>query len=341
MSLPTTIKAIAAPQHGDVDVLDVVDLPFLKQEPNEVLVKVVYAGVNFIDTYQRKGLYPAKSFPVRLGQEASGVVVALPTDEKSLNDPEFKKRGFSVGINVAALYQGSLAEYISVPWHQVHPLSPSIDLLSASAALLQGLTALTFMCEAHNVQKGETILIHTVAGGLGLILAQIAHARGAIVIGTTSSQEKAELAKKHGVDHVVLYTREDTVRRVLELTNGEGVNAVFDGVGKDTFEGNFKILKRKGTFVSYGNASGPVPPFAPLKLTEKNLKFLRPTAINYLVTPEESHFYTTELFKLVENGTVKINVHKMYPFTAEGARQSHIDITGKGTSGKLVVRVSE
>lgn len=127
-----------------------------------------------------------------------------------------------------------MAEYISVPWHQVHPLPPSIDLLTAAAALLQGLTALTMMCESHNVQKGETVLVHTVAGGLGLIFAQIAHARGATVIGTTSSKEKAELAKKHGADHVILYTEEDTVQRVLEITNGEGVEAVFDGVGKDT-----------------------------------------------------------------------------------------------------------
>ncbi|KLO09266.1 NAD-binding protein [Schizopora paradoxa] len=341
MSFPSTIKAIVAPKHGDVDVIDIVELPFPKQQPNEILVKVKYVGVNFIDTYQRKGLYPAKSFPVRLGTESSGVLVGLPTDEKVLNDPEYKKRGFSDGVNVAVRYQGSMAEYVSVPWHQVQPIPPSIDLLTAAAALLQGLTALTMMCESHDVKKGETILVHTVAGGLGLIFAQIAHARGATVIGTTSSKEKAELAKKHGADHVILYTEEDTVQRVLEITNGEGVEAVFDGVGKDTFEGNFKVLKRKGTLVSVGNASGAVPPFPPLKLTEKNLKLLRPTLNNYVVTPEESYYYTTELFKLIENGTVKINVHKVYPFTAEGAKQTQIDITGRGTTGKLVIQVSE
>ncbi len=127
-----------------------------------------------------------------------------------------------------------MAEYISVPWHQVIALPASIDLLTAAAALLQGLTALTMMCESHNVQAGETVLVHTVAGGLGLIFAQIAHARGATVIGTTSSKEKAAVATQHGADHVVLYTEEDTVARVLEITNGEGVDAVFDGVGKDT-----------------------------------------------------------------------------------------------------------
>ena len=127
-----------------------------------------------------------------------------------------------------------MAEYVSVPWHQVHPLPPSIDLLTAAAALLQGLTALTMMCESHDVKKGETILVHTVAGGLGLIFAQIAHARGATVIGTTSSKEKAELAKKHGADHVILYKDEDVVARVLELTGGEGVHVIYDGVGKDT-----------------------------------------------------------------------------------------------------------
>ena len=137
------------------------------------------------------------------------------------------------------MYQGSIAEYASVPWAQVVPIPPSISLVTAAAALLQGLTALTFVTEAHNVQKGETILVHTVAGGLGLLLAQLAHGRGATVIGTTSSKEKADFAKANGADHVILYPVEDTVQRVLELTNGEGVHAAFDGVGKDTFVPSF------------------------------------------------------------------------------------------------------
>ncbi|CAK5264327.1 unnamed protein product, partial [Mycena citricolor] len=146
----------------------------------------------------------------------------------------------------------------------------------AAAASSQGLTALTFIEEAYKVKKGDVILVHTVAGGLGLLFAQLIKHRGATVIGTTSTKEKAELAKANGADHVILYKDEDTVKRVLELTDGQGVDAVFDGVGKDTFDSNFVMLKRKGTLVSVGNASGAVPPMAPLRLVEKNLKLVRP-----------------------------------------------------------------
>jgi len=339
MSLPKTIQAIVAPTHGDVDVIAKVELPFPKQGADEVLVKIQYAGVNFIDTYQRKGLYPAKSFPVPLGMEGTGVVVALPSDKKVLEDPEYQKHGFKEGSEVLVRMQGCFAEYVSAPWAGVHSLPPSITPLIGAAAALQGLTALTFMTESHNVQKGEIILVHTVAGGLGLIFAQIAKARGATVIGTTSSEEKAKLAKAHGADHVIIYTKEDTVKRVLEITNGEGVHAIFDGVGKDTFDADFEMLRRKGTLVSVGNASGPVPPMAPLKLTPKNIKLLRPTLMNYIVTPAESHYYVTELFRLISEGTIKLNIHKVYPFTAEGVQQTQHDITSRNTTGKMVVNV--
>lgn len=187
--------------------------------------------------------------------EGSGTVVRLPTDQTILNDERYKKRGIQIGANVLVVsheikiasflrlrlitypqrMKGTFAEYVSVPWHNVARLPASISLKIAAAGALQGLTALTFITEAHNVQAGETILVHTVAGGLGLIFAQLAKARGATVIGTTSTEAKAELARAHGADHVILYTKEDTVKRVLELTNGEGVHAVFDGVGKDTY----------------------------------------------------------------------------------------------------------
>jgi len=181
--------------------------------------------------------------------------------------------------------------------------------------------------------------VHTVAGGLGLLFAQMIKARGATVIGTTSTKEKAELAKANGADHVILYKEEDTVQRVLELTNGVGVDAVFDGVGKDTFDSNFKMLKRKGTLVSVGNASGAVAPMAPIRLVEKNLKLLRPTVGNYAQTPEELHYYTTELFNMIASGKLNIRVHKEYPFTAEGAKEAQKDLTGGKTTGKLLIKV--
>jgi len=340
MSFPSTIKAIVAPTQGDVDVIAEVNLPFPEQKPGEILVKIRYAGVNFVDTYHRKGLYPAKTLPVLLGVEGTGEVVALPKEQDVLNDPEFQTRGYKLGGEVLVRITGTFAEYVSVPWSSVHPLPPSISSLNGAIAGTQGLTALTFMTESHNVKKGEIILVHTVAGGLGLIFAQIAKARGATVIGTTSSEEKAALAKAHGADHVIIYTKEDTVKRVLEITNGEGVHAVFDGVGKDTFDANFELLRRKGTLVSVGNASGAVPPVAPLKLTPKNLVLLRPSLNGYVVTPAESHRYASELFALIDEGTIKLNLHKIYPFTAEGVKQSQRDITGRGTTGKLIINVA-
>jgi len=331
-----------------------------------LVAQIQYAGVNFVDTYLRKGdPFPATTFPISLGMEGAGVVVALPEEQDVLDDAEYQTRGYKEGgavlvvrIHLIQWYylplfashsprfrlcqqaQGCFAEYISTPWANVHPLPPSITPLASVVTGAQALSALAFMTEAHNVKKGETILVHTVAGGLGLNFAQIAKARGAIVIGTTSNEEKAALARAHGADHVIIYTKEDTVQRVLEVTKGEGVHAVFDGVGKDTFDANFEILRRKGTLVSAGFASGLVPPVAPLKLSPKNLALVAPSLQSYVTTPAESHRYVSELFNLIVAGTIKLNLHKIYPFTAEGVKQSQRDITGRGTTGKLVVDIA-
>ncbi|KAF7307238.1 USP domain-containing protein [Mycena indigotica] len=341
MSIPATQTAIAINQAGDFDVLEKLTLPF-KPAPSDIVVKTEYLGVNFIDTYYRKGLYPVKGFPAILGSEASGTILALPTDENVLNDPEYKKRGYSVGARVAvcgASIFGFQADYISSPFKIVHVLPEVISTQTAAAASLQGLTALTFVEEAYHVKKGDTILVHTVAGGLGLLFAQLIKARGATVIGTTSTQEKAELAKANGADHVILYKEEDTVQRVLELTNGVGVDAVFDGVGKDTFDSNFKMLKRKGTLVSVGNASGAVAPFAISRLVEKNVVLLRPTFGNYCQTAEELLYYTTKLWEIIGAGGLKVKIHQEYPFTVEGAKEAQKDLTSGKTTGKLLYKV--
>jgi len=312
-----------------------------KPKTNDVIVKVQYCGVNFIDTYYRKGLYPIESFPAIMGQEASGTIVGLPTDPTILDDPQYKKRGFEMGGKVAVKAMGVFAEYVAIPWKLVFSVPSTVSTLTAAAGLLQGFTAMTFMEESYNVQKGDTILIHTIAGGLGQLMCQLAKSRGATVIGTTSTKAKATLAIGLGADHVILYTEEDVVKRVLDITDGEGVHAVFDGVGKDTFDNNFKLIRRKGTIVSIGNASGPVPPFPPLKLAEKNVKLLRPNMNNYIVTAEEGFHYSAELFKLIADGTLKINVHKEYPFTAEGVAESQKDLTGGKTAGKLVIKIAD
>ncbi|KAI0827025.1 NAD-P-binding protein [Trametes gibbosa] len=338
--LPEKIQAIGINKTGDFDVIEKLELPFPTNAPGNILVKVHYGGVNFIDTYYRKGLYPIASFPQPLGTEAAGEVVALPTDSAVLNDEEYKLRGIAVGGKVAVYGLGTFAEYVSVPWARAYAVPEGVSTRTAAAGLTQGATALTFVTEAYNVQKGDVVLVHTVAGGLGLLFAQLIKARGATVIGTTSTAAKAARAREAGADHVILHTQEDTVQRVLELTNGEGVHAIFDGVGKDTFESDFKMIRRKGTIVSVGNASGAVPPFPPLKLVEKNVRLLRPTLANYVYTPEEGRRYSAQLFGLLASGQLKVQVHAEYPFTAEGVQQAQKDLTGGKTVGKLIMKIA-
>lgn len=340
MSFPSKISAITIAKAGEVDVIEKTQVAFPEVKPFHVLVKVAYGGVNFIDTYFRKGLYPVPSFPFVIGMEASGTIVGLPTAAGVLNDEEYKLRGFKIGGKVALHSFGAYAEYASLPWPAVFPIPENVPLSIAAAAFTQGGTAVSFMTEAYDVQKGDTLLVHTVAGGLGLLFTQFAKLRGATVIGTTSTAEKAALAKANGADHVILYTKEDTVARVLELTNGNGVDAIFDGVGKDTFESDFKMVKRKGTIVSVGNASGAVPPFSPMKLAEKNLRLLRPSLNGYVVTPEEGRLLVNELYGLISQGKLNIHIHHEYPFSAEGVQQAQKDLTGGKTTGKLIVKIN-
>jgi len=251
-SIPQTMRAFTIPKHGDASVIEESVLPVPKTAPSELLVKLEYAGINFIDTYQRQGLYPNKAgWPMILGTEATGEIVQLPTDPDVLNNPWFKSSGYKLGGKVAVRGR-SCAEYTSVPWTMAYPLPDTISTRTAAAILTQGLTALTFLSEAYAPKQGDWILVHTAAGGLGLLITQLASALGAKVIGTTSSEEKAKIAKENGATEMIIYTKEDTVARVLEITGSEGVHAVFDGVGKDTWEGNFKLIRRKGTIVSLG-----------------------------------------------------------------------------------------
>jgi len=338
MSHPEKVQAISIAKTGGVEVIEKTEIPFPTVKPGEVLIKVEYCGVNFIDTYFRQGLYKFGQLPAVLGKEISGVVVELPTDESVLNNATYQSKNLAIGSKVAS-YAGTHATYIVIPWQYVHPVPASVSTRTSAAVLLQGLTVATFVEEAYTVKKGDTILVHTIAGGVGLLFAQLLHHLGATVIGTTSTPVKAELAKKNGADHVILYRSEDTVQRVLDLTNNEGVDAIFDGVGKDTFEQDLRMIKRKGTIVSYGNASGPVENVRLLQLTEKNVKVLRPTMNNYVITPEEALHYTAVLFGYVEQGVLKPTVHKEYPFTAEGVKQAHVDLAAGTTTGKLVLNV--
>ncbi|KAF8750507.1 hypothetical protein RHS01_09267 [Rhizoctonia solani] len=283
----------------------------------------------------RGGVYPRED-PFTLGQEGAGTIVVLPTASEVLNSEEYKIRGFKQGAKVVAYASGSFAEYVAVRGKMFNsfPRGPG--------------TALTFVKEAYPVKKGDWILVHAAAGGRRAPLypaththAQLANQLGANVIGTTSTPAKAEIAKKAGAKHVILYTETPVSSEVLKLTDGRGVEAIFDGVGASTWEDDFVSIRRKGTIVSYGNASGVVPPFSVLKLGAKNVKVCRPVVGNYLTEPAEFHQYSSELLELIKDGKLNIAIHAEYPFTTEGIRQTQIDISGRGTSGKLLVKVSE
>jgi len=275
-----------------------------------------------------------------LGEESSGVIVALPTSDAVLNSELYTARGFKVGDRVACTAYGCFAEYVAPVWHKAWKLPDHVDTRTGACALLQGLTALTLVRETHEVKKGEYVLVHAAAGGMGLLFCQICKHLGAHVIGTTSTKAKAELAKANGAEYTIISTEQNVVEEVKKITGGEGCHVIYDGIGKDTFDSDFEMIRRKGTLVTYGNASGVVPPFAPMKLTAKNVKVARPSMNNYVVTPEESAEYLKWLFDLIDQGVLKFNVHADYPFTAEGVIQAQKDITSRGTTGKLLIKVA-
>lgn len=331
-SIPAKMRAIQIQSQGGLEVIEQREVDTPKPASGQVLLKVDYAGVNYIDTYHRGGLYKINDFPYTLGQEAAGTVVAVADDVKG--------KGVDVGDKVATYSGGAFAEYFAVPRSKVAKLDKQFDSKAGAASLLQGLTAWTLVREAYAVKKGDYILVHAAAGGVGLLLCQMGKHLGAHVIGTTSTPEKAELAKKNGAEFVVNYSEENTVDRVLELTGGKGVQAIFDGVGKDTWEDDFKMIARKGTIATFGNASGAVEPFSPMKLAGKNVKVARPTLGNYVATQEEMETYSAELYELIAKGVVNISIHQEYPFTADGIRQAQQDITSRKTTGKLVIKVA-
>ncbi|RVD84423.1 uncharacterized protein DFL_006174 [Arthrobotrys flagrans] len=325
----STQKAIQISKTGGTEVLEINQIPIPKPQPGQILVKAAYAGINFIDTYFRSGLYPVP-LPFTLGSEGSGTVEAVGAGVTK----------YKPGEQVVYYGSGSYTEYVNVPEKAISHIPEGLKLEDAAAILIQGLTALTMLRESYEVKKGDTILIHAAAGGTGLVLVQLAKALGATVIATASSAEKLEIAKQHGADYLVDYSNgeDEWVKEVLGYTkDGEGVEAVFDGVGKTTFEGDLKVTKRKGSLISFGNASGAVDPFKINRLGDKNLKLLRPRLFGYVATQEEFDRYTQELFGYLKSGQLKLNIHKIYPL--EEIVQAHKDLEGRVTTGKLVLKI--
>lgn len=295
--------------------------------PGQVRVRHTAVGLNFIDTYHRTGLYSA-TLPSGIGLEAAGVV-----EETGPGVTEFRP-GDRVAYGTGPI--GAYAESRVMPAEKLLKLPDSIDDRTAAAMMLQGMTAQYLLRRTHRVAPGETVLVHAAAGGVGLILVQWAKHLGATVIGTAGSEEKAQLARAHGCDHVILYRREKVAERVREITGGAGVPVVYDGVGKDTFMASLDSLALRGLMVSFGNASGPVPPFEPILLSQKGSLFLtRPTLMHYTATREELVATARDLFDVVTRGAVRIEVHQTFPLRE--AAEAHRALEGRRTTGSTVL----
>jgi NADPH2:quinone reductase len=317
--------AIQAVRTGGPEVLEAVDLPVPTPGPGQILVRHQAVGLNFIDTYQRGGLYPMK-MPAVLGLEASGVVEALGEGVTR----------FKTGDRVA--YNGTLGAYAEaavVPADRAVKVPEGVSLEIAAAVLLKGMTAEFLVRRCHKVEPGQTVLVHAAAGGVGSILVQWAKALRATVIATVGSEAKAALARDHGADHVILYGEEDVAARVAEITGGRGVAVVYDGVGKDTFEASLKSLGRRGVLATFGNASGPVPPFAPLELSGKSLYVTRPRLFDYIATTAELDESAAALFAVLESGAVKIGIGQTFPLAE--TRAAHEALEGRRTTGATLL----
>jgi NADPH2:quinone reductase len=326
---------------GDASVLQVeTDVPKPTCGPGEVVVKNEFAGINFIDTYHRSGLYK-RNLPIVLGQEGGGVI-----DEVS---EEAIKAGYKVGDRVAHMAFGSYGEYTTVSLSKLIPVPDDISIEVAIACMVQGLTAHYLVNSAHAglIQRGEWCLIHSVGSGTCQWAAQMAKLQGYKVIGT-SSKGKKDVAEKLGCDELILldsapghsysdYNSIDVVSKVMEITNNQGVKCVIDGVGKNTADISVKCLARQGIWISFGNASGAVPPFSLLSLTPKSAFVTRPKLGDYVATPEELKQRSSDVFEWVRQGKLSVTVDKI--FTMDEARQSHEFIEGGHTKGKLLIRI--
>ncbi|PKY03659.1 NAD(P)-binding protein [Aspergillus campestris IBT 28561] len=331
MSTPSTMKAIVVEKLGGPEVLETKTAhPVPTAGEGQLLVKNNISGVNYIDTYFRTGLYPSAK-PEILGREGAGTVVAVGPGPNTWN--------FKAGDRVAWLGTGGYAEYTAVPADKTVKIPEGVKDEDVIASFLSGLTVLSLAKETYAVQKGDWVLLHAAAGGAGFLMTQVLKSIGAKVIGTAGGPEKVALVKSLGADYVIDYRSEegkDWVGRVKEITNGRGVDVVYDSVGKDTWEGSLEAVMKKGTIVWFGNASGPVPPLPLAKLTPKCVKVARPALFGYIDTREEFEFYVNELFGLLQSGELKVKIHKVYPL--EQAVQAHLDLEGRKTTGKLLLK---
>jgi NADPH2:quinone reductase len=320
------MKAIQVQKTGGPEVLTLVDLPVPKPKANEAVVKIAAIGVNFIDVYFREGRYPAP-LPFIDGQEAAGTVTEVGNEVKTV------KPGDRVAYTGVI---GSYAEYAAVPADRLVHVPDKITDQQAAAAMLQGMTAHYLVNSTYPLKKGETALIHAAAGGVGLLLVQMARNIGARAIGTAGTEEKAKLAREAGADEVILYTQKDFEAETKRLTENKGVHVVYDGVGKSTFEKGLNVLRPRGYMVLFGGASGAVPPFDPIALSQKGSLFLtRPSLVHYIATRQELEQRSSDVFSAVAAGKLKLRIGHVYKL--EEVQQAHRDLEGRKTTGKILL----
>jgi NADPH2:quinone reductase len=320
------MRAIQITQTGGPEVLQFRELPTPEPGPGQVLIQIEACGVNFIDVYQREGRY-AVPLPFIPGQEAAGTVIALGPDVTSAK----------VGDRVAWCHvMGAYAEYAVAPVSKLIAIPAGISTPQAAAAMLQGMTAHYLAHSTYPIQRGDDVLIHAGAGGVGLLLIQMAKYLGARVLTTVSTEEKAALAHRAGADETILYTREDFAAKVRTLTGGRGVPVVYDSVGKTTFDGSLACLRPRGMMVLYGGSSGAVPPFDLIQLSTKGSLFVtRPTLKDYTATREELELRAGDVLRWVGESSLKLRLEHNYPL-AEAA-QAHRDLEARKTTGKVLL----
>jgi len=320
------MKAIQVSHTGGPEVLTLVDVPVPTPKPNEALVEIKASGVNFIDVYFREGRYPAP-LPFINGQEAAGIVKEVGSEVSDL------KPGDRVAYTSSL---GSYAEFAAVPAARLVKIPAELSFEQAAAAMLQGMTAHYLLNGSYKLASGETALIHAAAGGVGLLLVQMAKRIGARVIATAGTEEKAQLAREAGADECIVYTQTDFEAETKRLTDGKGVHVVYDGVGKATFDKDLEVLRPRGYLVLFGGSSGAVPPFDLIKLSQKGSLFItRPTLAHYTATREELELRAGEVLVAIAKGELKLRIHKAYPLAE--AEQAHRDLEGRKTTGKLLL----
>lgn len=321
------MKAVVAEPVGGPENLKYTDMPRPEPGPGEVLVKLEAIGVNFIDVYHRTGLYKTPEMPVKLGSEGAGTVESA--------DPA---TGFERGERVAyAMARGSYAEYAVAPARFLVRVPDAVSLDDAAAVMLQGMTAHYLTRSTFPLKSGQTCLVHAAAGGAGLMLVQMAKIEGARVIGTVSSEAKAQLAKEHGADHAVVYSEGDFVQEAKRVTDGAGVDVVYDSVGKDTFHKSADCLRPRGMLVTFGQSSGPIGQMDPLLLSQKGSLFLtRPSLGNYISDPAELQWRSSEIFEWMASGKLRVKIYKKYPLAQ--AAEAHRDLESRRSTGKLLLK---